>query len=226
MAGRGVDFEVMLLRSPIRSAIGLVLLFAALTTGLFVTPGIRHRHDAGDTAHSHAHSHAHAHPHSHSHSHHHSHGHTHTHGHPHSHAPVDHDHGENSAALVDSSSDHPESNSSTHVHITVFGYELTLLDFFDDRAAPLPMVGSEQRKTDLPEGSDRTIDAAEDKILRLQSPFSLGHWIRVLLSWTAIVCSRFQADDACMLIGTVSVPADLNLSRPPPAPPLPPPKAH
>ena len=222
MAGRGVNFEVMLLRSPIRSAIGLVLLFAALTTGLFVTPGIRHRHVAGDTAHSHAH----AHPQRHSHSHHHTHGHTHSHGHPHSHSPVDHDHGKDSAALVDSSSDHLESNCSTHVHLTVFGYELTLPDFFDDRTAPLPMVGSEQGKTDLPEGSDRATDAAEDEILRLQSPFTLGHWIRVLLSWTAIVRSRFQADDACMLIGRVSVPAELNLSRPPPAPPLPPPKAH
>lgn len=220
MPGRGVNFAVMLSRSPIRSAIGVVLLLAALTTGLFVTPGVRHRHDAGDTAHSHSH----AHPHKHSHSHHHSHGHAH--GHPHADASVDHDHGEDDAASVDSSSDQLQPNGSTHVHITVFGFELTLPDFFDDRATTLPMVGSEQGTKNLPRDSYRSTNAAEDEILRLQSPFTLGHWIRVLLTWTAIVCSRFEADDACILSGRLCVPADLNISRPPPAPPLPPPKAH
>lgn len=204
----------MFSRAPIRSTVGVVLLLAALTTGLFVSPGIRHRHDDGDAAHSHSHHHDHGH--------HHSHGHSHSHTHSHAHAEH-HPEDEGGGSELGESSQ-IEAKSSTHVHISVFGFELTLPDFFDDdRAAPIVVADSEQR---LDASSERSETPQDDEVLRLPSPLSLGHLVPMILSWTAIVCCRFQPHDANILVGMPYAPADLNWGRHPPAPPLPPPKAR
>ena len=87
---------------------------AAIAGSFLVVPGIRHRHDGGEAAHSHS-----AHGHSHSH------GHGHSHGHSHSHA----NHTHQNAAV--------EEEPSSHIHFSLFGLELTLPDFLGGEPAPL-----------------------------------------------------------------------------------------
>ena len=108
----------MAIRRILRGAIGLVLavLFAV---GAFLTPGLRHRHEGGQ--HSHTHSSAQPHHH-HGHSHPHHHGHKHGRGHSHAHSHPHH------AAVV---------KASPHIHVRLFGFQLTLPDFLGGDEAPL-----------------------------------------------------------------------------------------
>ncbi|MFO0918894.1 MAG: hypothetical protein U0872_11340 [Planctomycetaceae bacterium] len=98
------------------AAISLVLT-AFFLIAAFVTPGVRHQHEGGEHSHTHSSSKTHAHHH-HGHSHHH-------HGHAHSHA---HHHHHHHAAIAE---------SSPHIHVSIFGFQLTLPDFFGGVDAPV-----------------------------------------------------------------------------------------
>ncbi len=99
-----------------------LVIVVGIGLGVFVGPGIRHRHDGGDAAHTHsaARSHSHSHSHGHSHGHQHSHEHDHSHGH-----------------LPRKRDDQVQQAPAAHIHMTVFGIEVTLPDFLRDDPAPL-----------------------------------------------------------------------------------------
>ena len=106
----------------LRILLCVCLSVAAIVGGFLIAPGIRHRHDGGEFAHSHsAHSHSHGHSHSHSHSHAHSH----------------------SSASDAQQSAHVEEEPSSHIHFSLFGFEFTLPDFPGGEPAPLVDSGSD-----------------------------------------------------------------------------------
>jgi len=119
------------------TAVSIVVLAGSLGFGL----AIRHRHEAGDHAHSHggsSHSHSHAHPHAHSHDH--SPGHSHSHRHSHTHARStghSHQHSEKSNEGGESNLSEDGGNIEAHIHVSFFGFELTLPDFIGGEPAPL-----------------------------------------------------------------------------------------
>lgn len=88
--------------------IGLGLLLAAA-----MLPGWRHRH-VGTAGHTHGHGHSHSHTHSHGHSHSHEHSHSHHHSHSHGHGDPT-----QKAAIG-------QARAGWHLHLSLFGFELTI----------------------------------------------------------------------------------------------------
>lgn len=116
-------------RLPFRILICLALSLAAIAGGFLVVPGIRHRHDGGEVAHSHS-----------------AHGHSHSHSHAHVHQDHEGDHADsaNLETVV--------TGPSSHIHFRIFGIELTLPDFLNDGPAPLVAGGSGHQHGESPVG--------------------------------------------------------------------------
>jgi hypothetical protein len=191
-------------RLSFQCLVSLVLLFATAVVGHFVVPGIRHRHDGGDFAHSHS---------AHGHSHNHTHGKGHTHSHDHSHSGEGHSHLSEHSDTTKTSD--IAAGPSSHIHFSLFGIELTLPDFLGGEPAPLVDTGSDIR----------TKNAAKGDMVRLPSPFSLAQLIDVTLRWAAIGCSRVQLDGTNHPFTRTIVASEINRGLDPSAPPLPPPQA-
>lgn len=98
----------MTLRFETRHAL-ILAVGAALSIGVFISPGVRHSHPGGDEPHSHGH------PHAHTHLHHHG-----DHGHRH------HHHGHHESQRVDENSQIQPDRS--HIHVSIFGFEFTIFD--------------------------------------------------------------------------------------------------
>ena len=184
--------------SRVRILLSLVLTVAAIASGLLIAPGIRHRHDGGEAAHSHS-------------AHGHSHGHGHNHSHGHSHSGAGHTHpGEHEGATKKAVEEEP----SSHIHFSLFGFELTFPDFLGGEPAPLV--------DNAPESQKEVADQGE--VIRLPSPFSLAQLIDVTLRWTAIECACVQLEGSDDPVDRTAVAADINRGLDPKAPPLPPPQ--
>lgn len=196
----------MFRRSNHRNLICFALLVAACAGSFLVIPGIRHRHDGGEVAHTHA-----AGIHGHSHSHGHGHSHSHAHAHTHSHDRDDHQSDSEPSKQNDSEAD----ESSSHIHVSFFGFELTLPDFFNDQPAPLVQLDRDNQGR-----SSRMGD-----VIELPSPFGFAQLIDITLRWTAIGCSYVQIEGNETSFCRTAIPADVKRGIDPSAPLLPPPEA-
>ena len=208
----------------VRILICCSLIVSAVVGGMLILPAIRHRHDGGEIAHSHGgHSHG-GHSHGgHSHGGHshgaHSHaGHTHSdgqrhdsHSHSHSHdehhggiSPADHSHGH----------DDPDHEPSAHIHLTVFGFELTLPDFLGGVTAPL-----------VDEKATSKEYAAPGDTIQLPVPFSFAQLVNVTLRWVAIVTPGIDREDGGHEFRVALILSERDPGLDGSAPPVPPPKA-
>lgn len=192
------NLNLMFRSLRLRILLCLILSVATIAGGFLVVPGIRHRHDDGDVAHSHF-----AHGHSHSHSH--------RHCHSHSRASHTHQSEHDDTQKGDVVAEEP----SSHIHISLFGFELTLPDFLSDEPAPLVDHDSDSQKETAPKGD----------VIRLPSPFSLAQLIHVTLRWTAIECSGVQREGTDHPFELTFVASDGNRGLDPSAPLLLPPQA-
>ena len=130
----------MTLRSTTRRT-WILAVAAALSIGVFVSPAVRHSHTGGDEPHSHST----AHPHSHSHGH----GHTHAH-HGHTHHSHKHLHAEGAEGRIRA--------DASHVHISFFGFEITLFDGVTPKTARHSTGTSRPRRGVAKPVSYRTAD--------------------------------------------------------------------
>ena len=190
-----------------RNLICFALLVAACAGSLLVVPGIRHRHDGGEVAHTHA-----AGGHGHSHTHGHGHSHSHTHAHTHSHEHDDHQSKSEPSEQDDSVAD----ELSSHIHVSFFGFELTLPDFLNDQPAPLVQLDQD----------DQEKSSSIGDVIELPSPFSFAQLMDITLRWTAIGCSYVQIEGHETSFCRTAIPSDFKRGIDPSAPLLPPPEAH
>ena len=194
-------------RSPRRrNLICFALLVAACAGSLLVVPGIRHRHDGGGVAHTHA-----AGGHGHSHTHGHGHSHSHAHAHTHSHEHDDHQ----SESERSERDDVPAEESSSHIHVSFFGFELTLPDFLNDQPAPLVQLDQDNQGKSSGIGD----------VIELPSPFSFAQLMDITLRWTAIGCSFVQIEGNETSFCRTAIRSDFQRGIDPSAPLLPPPEA-
>ena len=183
----------------VRILLSLVLTVAAIAGSFLLAPGIRHRHDGGAAAHTHS-------------GHVHSHGHSHLHSHRHSHSQSTHSpQGDHDSHKIDTP---VEEEPLSHIHFSLFGFQLTLPDFLGGEPAPLVDSNSDSRNE----------NAAKGDMIRLPSPFSLAQLIDVTLRWTAIGCSRVQLDGTAHPFTRTVVASEINRGLDPSAPPVPPPQ--
>lgn len=189
-----------------RNLICFALLVAACAGSFLVIPGIRHRHDGGEVAHTHA-----AGDHWHSHSHGHGHFHSHAHAQAHSHDD-DKDQSESEPSGRDEA---PAEESSSHIHVSFFGFELTLPDFLNDQPAPLVQLDQDNQEKSSSMGD----------VIELPSPFSFAQLMDITLRWTAIGCSFVQIEGHETSFCRTAIPSDFKRGIDPSAPLLPPPQA-
>lgn len=141
----------------------LAVLFAVIVSMLH---GLRHSHSGGDVAHSHSGSQEHSAAHSHGSSHVHSHSHSHE---GHSHGSVAHSLGHvHRHDDVAQSGEKELAADSPHVHVSLFGMEITLPDF----AGMVPKFASN--------GDPAQPAAARSEIILLGDTFGLTHAVLVI----------------------------------------------
>ena len=189
-----------------RTLICLGLLVATCAGSLLVVPGIRHRHDGGDVAHTHA---AGGHAHRHTHGHGHSHSHTHTHAHLHEHDD------RQSESQSSGRDDSVAEELSSHIHASFFGFELTFPDFLDNQPAPLVQFDQDNQEKSSGMGD----------VVELPSPFSFAQLMDITLRWTAIGCSFVQIEGNETSFCRTAIHSDFKTGIDPSAPLLPPPEA-
>ena len=200
----------------VRILICCSLIVSAVVGGMLILPAIRHRHDGGETAHWHGgHSHG-AHSHAgHTHSHGHTHGSSHKHSHDsrsHSHSHDEHDE-EISHADHSHSHDDPDHEPSGHIHLTVFGFELTLPDFLG--GGPAPLVDAKATSKEY---------AATGDTIQLPVPFSFAQLVNVTLRWVAIVTPGVVREDGGQEFRVALILSERDPRLDGSAPPVPPPK--
>ncbi len=195
----------MTIRRFLHGAIGLVLavLFAV---GAFLTPGFRHRHEGGQHSHTHSsaqshHHHGHSHPHHHGHSHPHHHDHKHGHGHSHAHAQSHHD------AIAE---------ARPHIHVRLFGFQLTLPDFLGGDQAPLTAGSPAVRPR---------VKSKPPAVPEIQSLPIVPQLVRFVMEIRCLVPDKVALAANTPAPSSLSTrePVDLGLARS--EPPVPPPKA-
>ena len=104
--------------------------------------------------------------------------HGHSHGHWHSHANHTHHSERDETLKCDAVFEEP----SSHIHFSLFGFELTLPDFLGGEPAPLVDYAPENPKDIADKG----------EVIQVPSPFSLAQPIGITLRWTAIGCCSVE----------------------------------
>ena len=189
-----------------RNLVCFALLVAACAGSFLVMPGIRHRHDGGEVAHTHA-----AGSDGHSHSHGHGHSHSHAHAHTHSHELDD----PQSESELSEQDDSVADELSSHIHVFFLGLELTLPDFLSDQPAPLVQLDQNNQEKNSGIG----------EVIELPSPFSFAQLLDITLRWTAIGCSFVQIEGNETFFCRIANPSDFKRGIDSSAPLLPPPEA-
>ena len=169
---------------------GLLIFVIAATSSL--TPGIRHTHQGGELAHSHASSHARArvinrgHEQSHSHVHSDSHrdSNSHVHDHPH---PYSHSHGAGHSHIAGHTHSHDktpgsvdvdEHSAESHIHVSLFGFNLTLPDFFNTGKAAAYDSGLANHA----DASESSTDGVTGDVMEIRPPFTFAQLINFMMT--------------------------------------------
>jgi hypothetical protein len=178
-----------------------LLVTGGMALGLLCTPGVRHRHEGGEVTHTHGHN-----------------VHTHSHGHGHTHARADddgHHHGRAATADVHAA---PKSQltkaPTTHLHVSLFGLELTLPDIVGGEGAPLR---SSRNRT------ARGTGVMAESVDTLPPIFPV-QIISMIFDVKCVLTSHVPCPTASSPTGRPAFEEMHNWGIDPPAPPLPPPR--